>query len=76
MRMLNWLITLEVALIILAFLAWTVPKQDYALREYRTWWSTRTPEIWKAFQDKKREESNIHAAAGTGFALAATVLAT
>jgi hypothetical protein len=63
-----------VVLVIFAFLAWPVPIQDDSLREYGIWWSTRTPETWKAFQDKKREEFNIHAVTSSGFALAATFL--
>jgi hypothetical protein len=68
------LITLEVILIVLTVLTFVLPIQDYALREYRDWSSSRSPEAWKAFQDKKEKEFEIRVGTGCFFALASAGL--
>jgi hypothetical protein len=71
---LGMLIALEVVLIVLTALIFILPVQDYALREYKVWWSNRSPEAWKSFQGKKEKQFEVRITAGSVFALAATGL--
>jgi hypothetical protein len=67
--LLSVLTTVDVTLLVLAALAFMVPVQDYALHEYRIWWSNRSTQNWKAFQDKKKEEADIRTEVGSLLAL-------
>jgi hypothetical protein len=66
---LDTLIIFDAICFVLAFLAFTVPIQDYALREYRVWLREHSPESWNAFQNKKKEEAEIRTVIGSIFAV-------
>jgi hypothetical protein len=70
-RRLFALVALEVVLILLTMITFILPVQDYGLREYKEWWSNRTPEAWKAFENKKEKEFEVHVAIGSAFGLSA-----
>jgi hypothetical protein len=49
----------EILAIVGLVLALTLPVQDYALREYIAWQQHPSPETYKAFLEKKRQEQAL-----------------
>jgi hypothetical protein len=68
-----WYVTLwvfEILAIIGLALALTLPIQDYALREYFAWQEHPSPETYKAFLEKRRQERAVR------FVIAVPLIAT
>ena len=66
---------LEVLAIVGFVLAIGLPIQDYALREYFQWQQHPSPETYKAFLEKHRQENSVRLMIAVPFAVAAVVLA-
>lgn len=65
---------LEVLAIVGLVLAIALPIQDYALREYIQWQQHPSPETYKAFLEKHRQENSVRLIIAVPFAVAAVVL--
>ena len=48
----------EVLAIVLTILAFTLPIQDYALREYLEWQAHPSPQTYQAFVEKQKQEQS------------------
>lgn len=64
----------EVLAIIGLVLALTVPVQDYALKEYIAWQQHPSPETYKAFLEKKRQERAVGFIIAIPFGITAVLL--
>lgn len=66
---------LEALAIVGLVLAVALPIQDYALREYIQWQQHPSPETYKAFLEKHRQENSVRLIIAVPSAVAAVVLA-
>jgi hypothetical protein len=65
----------EVVAILVVVFVLTVPIQDYALREFKEWYSHPSPETLKAFQEKRQEEFRSRLTIAVQFGAVALLLA-
>lgn len=65
----------EVLAILVVGFVLTIPIQDYALREFKEWYSHPSPETLKAFQEKRQEEFRLRLTIAAPFGAAALLLA-
>ena len=64
----------EILAIVGLVLALTLPVQDYALKEYIAWRQHPSPETYKAFLEKKRQEGGIGFMIAIPFGITALLL--
>ena len=64
----------EVVAIVGLVLALTVPIQDYALREFFEWRQHPSPETYKAFLEKQRQERAVRFMVAVPFGVVAVLL--
>jgi hypothetical protein len=64
----------EILAIVGLVLALTLPVQDYALREYIAWQQHPSPETYKAFLEKKRQERAVGFIIAIPFGITAVLL--
>lgn len=72
-----WYVTLwvfEIVAIVGLALALTVPVQDYALTEYIAWQQHPSPETYKAFLEKQRQERGLRFIIAVPFGVTAALL--
>jgi hypothetical protein len=65
----------ELTLIAIVALLLILPIQDYALREFKEWYSHPSPETLTAFRNKQQEESRLRITIAVPFVTLAVVLA-
>ena len=65
----------EVLAILGLVLVIAMPIQDYALREYIQWQQHPSPETYKAFLEKHRQENSVRLIIAVPFAVSAVLLA-
>jgi hypothetical protein len=65
----------EISAIVIATFALTVPIQDYALSEFKKWYSHPSPETLMAFRNKQQEESHLRMTVAVPFVTLAVLLA-
>lgn len=65
---------LEALMIVGLVLAIALPIQDYALPEFRQWQQHPSPETYKAFLEKQRQERAARLGIAAPFAIAAVLL--
>jgi hypothetical protein len=66
---------LEAVTVVAIVLILVLPIQDYALREYEQWQSNPSSETWKAFLDKRGQESRLRITIASPFIAIAVLLA-
>jgi hypothetical protein len=74
----NWypvLSVVEILAIVIATFVLIVPIQDYALSEFKKWYSHPSPETLMAFRNKQREESHLRMTIAASFVALAVLLA-
>jgi len=69
------LAVVEISAILIATFVLTVPIQDYALREFKEWYSHPSPETLTAFRNKQQEESRLRMTIAVPFVTLAVLLA-
>jgi hypothetical protein len=65
---------LEVASIVMLAFVLTVPIQDHALPEFIEWQRHPSPEAYRAFEEKRRQEGHIRFVLAAPFLVLAVVL--
>jgi hypothetical protein len=68
------LLAFEILAIVGLVLALTLPVQDYALKEYIAWRQHPSPETYKAFLEKKRQERVVGFIIAIPFGITALLL--
>jgi hypothetical protein len=74
----NWyrvLSVVEISAIVIATFVLIVPIQDYALSEFKKWYSHPSPETLMAFRSKQHEESPLRMTIAAPFVALAVLLA-
>jgi len=65
---------LEIASLIALAFVMTVPVQDYALHEFIEWRKHPSPDTYRAFLEKKRQESGIKLLMAAPFVVSAALI--
>jgi hypothetical protein len=65
---------LEILAIVVLILVLALPIQDYAVREFLQWQQHPSPETYKAFLEKRRQEHSVRLIIAVPFGVTAVLL--